>query len=260
MKHLTVLGDLAAEQSALARILDDLTPSEWTQPTPSEGWTVADQVSHLRFFDERATMALSDPEAFMVDRERIIAGAPHDPSVDAGRSLSSADLRGEWKRHSERLRAVAAVAPADRRVPWFGPAMSLSSFLTARLMECWAHGHDVCEATSRPPIVSDRLRQVAHIGYFARPFSLLINQLPIDDRPIRLELEGPSGQLWAWGSCDADDRVIGGAYDFCLVVTQRRRPDESQLVVVGESARQWIDVAQAFAGGPGRGVRGPRYG
>jgi len=253
MKHLAVLDDLAAEQFALERILDDLTTSEWTNPTPSVGWTVADQISHLRFFDERATMALSDPEAFSADRERIIAGAPHDPSVDAGRSLAAADLRGEWKRHSERLRSVAKVAPADQRVPWYGPAMSVPSFLTARLMECWAHGHDVCEATSRPPIVSDRLRHVAHIGYHARPFSLLVNRLPADDRPVRLELEGPGGGTWVWGPSDADDRVIGEAYDFCLVVTQRRRPEESQLVVLGDSARRWIDVAQAFAGGPGRG-------
>ena len=253
MKHLDVLADLVAEQSALERILDDLTPNEWTVPTPSVGWTVADQISHLRFFDERATMALSDPEAFLADRERIIAGAPDDPSVDAGRSLTATDLFGEWKRHSAQLRSVAEVTPSNRRVPWYGPAMSVSSFLTARLMECWAHGHDVCEATSHAPIISDRLRHVAHIGYSARPFSLLINRLPADDRPIRLELEGPGGQHWFWGPADADDRVSGEAYDFCLVVTQRRRPDESHLAVVGDSARRWIDVAQAFAGGPGRG-------
>jgi uncharacterized protein (TIGR03084 family) len=130
--------------------------------------------------------------------------------------------------------------------------MSVPSFFTARLMETWAHGHDVCVATDRPPIVSDRLRHVAHIGYSARPFSLLINRLPADDRPIRLELTGPGGQTWTWGPQDADDRVTGDAYDFCLVVTQRRLPNESDLVVTGESARRWVDVAQAFAGAPGR--------
>ena len=252
MKHLNVLEDLAAEHSALGAVLGELSSSDGSLPTPSVGWSVADQISHLRFFDERATMALCDPDSFLADRERIIAGAPHDPSVDAGRSLSFAELAHEWRHHSQRLRAHAAEVESDQRVPWYGPAMSVPSFFTARLMETWAHGHDVCVATDRPPIVSDRLRHVAHIGYSARPFSLLINRLPADDRPIRLELTGPGGQTWTWGPQDADDRVTGDAYDFCLVVTQRRLPNESDLVVTGESARRWVDVAQAFAGAPGR--------
>jgi uncharacterized protein (TIGR03084 family) len=68
-----------------------------------------------------------------------------------------------------------------------------------------------------------------------------------------MELTGFDGQTWTWGPPEADDRVIGDAYDFCLVVTQRRDPKDSRLEVAGEAARQWIDVAQAFAGGPGRG-------
>ena len=253
MKHRKLLDDLAAEQSALGVVLDRLTPGEWELPTPSAGWSVADQISHLRFFDERASMALGDPDAFLADRERIIAGAPHDPSVDAGKTLTSVDLLGEWRIHAERLRARAADVDSDRRVPWYGPAMSVPSFLTARLMETWAHGHDVCVATDRPAIISDRLRHVAHIGYSARPFSLLINRLPADDRPVRLELAGSDGETWTWGPADAENRVTGDAYDFCLVVTQRRAPNDSRLEVEGEAARQWIDVAQAFAGGPGRG-------
>jgi uncharacterized protein (TIGR03084 family) len=253
MKQPNLARDLAAEHSALAAILSELTPAEWALPTPSVGWTVADQISHLCFFDERATMALVDPDAFLADRERIIAMAPQDPSVDAGRTRPSADLFSEWCKHSEQLRARAMGVDSGRRVPWYGPSMTVPSFLTARLMETWAHGHDVCVATDRPAIISDRLRHVAHIGYAARPFSLLINRLPADDRPVRLELTGPDGQTWSWGPPEVDDRVTGDAYDFCLVVTQRRDPNDSHLEVVGEAARQWIDVAQAFAGGPGRG-------
>lgn len=252
MKHLDVLDDLASEHSALAEVLECLAPTDWARPTSSVGWTVADQIGHLSFFDARAAMALSDPEAFLADRAVIIAAAPHDPSVDAARTLTANRLFADWRTNSERLRSIALDVRPDQRVPWYGPAMSVPSFLTARLMECWAHGHDVCEATDHPAIISDRLRHVAHIGYSARPFSLLVNGLPADDRPVRLELAGPSGQTWSWGPEDADDRVVGEAYDFCLVVTQRRHPDQSLLDVVGESARRWIDVAQAFAGGPGR--------
>jgi len=253
MRHLEVLADLAVEHEALEAVLDGLTPAEWARPTPSPGWSVADQISHLRFFDERAALAIVDAQAFAADRDRIIAAAPHDASVDAGRTLSSVELLGQWREQSTLLRERASAATPDGRIPWYGPSMTLASFLTARLMECWAHGHDVCEATGRRPIVSDRLRHVAHIGYSARPFSLLVNRLPADERPVRLELTGPGGGRWVWGPDEAEHRVVGEAYDFCLVVTQRRLPADSRLSVTGDAARRWIDVAQAFAGGPGRG-------
>jgi hypothetical protein len=44
--------------------------------------------------------------------------------------------------------------------------------------------------------------------------------------------------------------VTGPALDFCLVVTQRRHPDDTALQVTGEIARDWLARAQAFAGPP----------
>ena len=51
----------------------------------------------------------------------------------------------------------------------------------------------------------------------------------------------------------ATDRVTGEALDFCLVVTQRRHVDDTNLVVEGPLAADWIAIAQAFAGPPGAG-------
>ncbi|MEI2650829.1 MAG: hypothetical protein V9G12_01405 [Microthrixaceae bacterium] len=45
----------------------------------------------------------------------------------------------------------------------------------------------------------------------------------------------------------------GPALDFCLVVTQRRHPADTRLVVEGPAAAEWIAIAQAFAGEPGSG-------
>lgn len=245
-----ILNDLAGEQDALDDILS--ATEVWTLATPSEGWTIADQISHLQFFDERATMAMVDPKAFIRDRERLIANAPHDASVDLGRSIDASSLLDRWRRTTRELRTVAASVDPASRVPWYGPSMSVSSFVTARLMETWTHGHDVCVASGHPPVITARLRHVAHIGVSARPFSLAINGLPADPTPVRVELRAPDATLWHWGPADAVDRVSGDAYDFCLVVTQRRMPDESGVRVEGASARQWIDVAQAFAGPPRR--------
>ncbi|MGH2755904.1 MAG: maleylpyruvate isomerase N-terminal domain-containing protein, partial [Actinomycetota bacterium] len=49
--------DLRAEHDELDRSLASLTDREWDEPTPAPGWSVRDQISHLAFFDEEATLA-----------------------------------------------------------------------------------------------------------------------------------------------------------------------------------------------------------
>ena len=46
---------------------------------------------------------------------------------------------------------------------------------------------------------------------------------------------------------------MGTAEDFCLVTTQRRHVDDTDLVVTGDSARDWMEKAQLFAGPPSDG-------
>ena len=45
----------------------------------------------------------------------------------------------------------------------------------------------------------------------------------------------------------------GTAQDFCLVVTQRRHVQDTGLQLRGEVARQWMALAQCFAGPPADG-------
>ncbi|MEU1276691.1 hypothetical protein [Streptomyces sp. NPDC005799] len=61
--------------------------------------------------------------------------------------------------------------------------------------------------------------------------------------------------MWIWGPPEAANRVSGPALDFWLLVTQRRHRDNLALTVSGETARQWLRIAQAFAGPPGPGRR-----
>jgi len=247
-----MIADLASEHDSLDQVVADLDVSTWQLTTDSPGWTIADQISHLQFFDERAALAMNDPDAFGIDRQHLISSAPRDLSVELGRQVSAGELLDAW-RHSRRalIEAAMKVDPTVR-VPWYGPSMAVKSFLTARLMECWAHGHDVAEAVGVQRSPSARLKHVAHIGVGARAFSLLINQLLEDSRPIRVELIAPGGELWTWGDETSDQRVLGEALDFCLVVTQRRTSSDSQLTVVGDSATTWMRIAQAFAGAPTR--------
>ena len=245
--------DLAAESADLDRVL---TPEALGTPTPAPGWSVGDQISHLWFFDQRAMMALTDPDGFADDARQIqasLTGARADPSVEQGRAIAPEELLARWREERAHLVEHARTLDPKVRVPWYGPAMSARSFITARLMETWAHGQDIVDAVGaeRPP--TDRLRHIAHIGVRARPFSYAVRGLDAPTRPVAVVLTGPAGERWAWDE-DADESITGPALDFCLVVTQRRHHADTDLEARGDLAEEWLRVAQAFAGpaGPGR--------
>ena len=137
--------------------------------------------------------------------------------------------------------------------------MSAKSFVTARLMECWAHGTDVVDAVGgrRPP--TRRLAHIARLGFITRGWSYINRGEPVPEGEVRVELDGPDGDRWVFGPEDAVASVDGDAEQFCLVVTQRRNLDDTALIVDGSLADDWLQKAQAFAGpatdGPGKGER-----
>jgi uncharacterized protein (TIGR03084 family) len=250
-----LVEDVAAETAALRAILDPLPDASWQLATPAPGWTIADQVSHLAYFDGVAVTSATDPEAFAAELARISADGGVNPDSIAAqhRQLTPAQLR-EWfgRGRGDLLTVFAGLDPAAR-VPWFGPPMSVASSLTARLMETWAHGQDVADTVGAQRTPTDRLRHVAHIGVGARPFSYVAHGLPVPAEPVRVELAGPSGDLWTWGPAEAADSVTGPALDFCLLVTQRRHRADLAVTAQGPVADEWLAIAQAFAGPPGTG-------
>jgi uncharacterized protein (TIGR03084 family) len=130
--------------------------------------------------------------------------------------------------------------------------MAARSFITARLMETWAHGQDVADALAITRRSTARLRHVAHIGVRARPFSYVIHGLTMPDVEVAVHLTGPDGEQWEWGE-SSDNSVSGAALDFCLVATQRRHLADTRLKIAGDAAVEWMQIAQAFAGGVGAG-------
>jgi uncharacterized protein (TIGR03084 family) len=197
-------------------------------------------------------LALTDPDGFRADMEWLMANGGTDASVVPGRTMSGADLLASWRADRGRLLDVARGVDPSARIPWYGPAMAARSFITARLMETWAHGQDVADALGATRVPTSRLRHVAHIGVRARPFSYMIHSMPLPAAGVQVVLEGPEGDQWEWGE-PSEDRVSGPALDFCLVVTQRRHVADTALVVDGPLAAEWISIAQAFAGAPGGG-------
>jgi uncharacterized protein (TIGR03084 family) len=120
-------------------------------------------------------------------------------------------------------------------------------------METWAHGQDVADALGIERVPTDRLRHIAHLGVATFGWSYSIRQMEVPDSPVRVEITSPSGELWTWGPEKANDIVKGSAEDFCLVVVQRRTLADTQLVIKGATARQWMSIAQTYAGLPGAG-------
>ena len=249
----SICADLQAELDALDTLVSDLDEADWDRPTPAEDWMVRDQISHIGSTDRVATVAAGDPERFKAESLTEDRGTRQVRLLQAGRAMRSDELLDWWRHGYTAMLDVFRTLDAKTRIPWFGPAMSAISFATARLMETWAHGQDIVDALSLQREATDRLRHVATIGVLARSFSYQVNEKEARTEDVRVELMSPTGAFWTWGSAQAHNHIRGKALDFCLVVTQRRHPIDTDLRIEGPVAEEWMQIAQAFAGPPGSG-------
>lgn len=251
-----VVRDLKDEHESLEAVLARIPERLWEKGTHAPGWAVRDQVAHLAEFDEKATLAIRDEAAFREDARtlRFTSETGGDPAyLERARQLSPSELVEWWRRASSELVRAAGTLEPGRRLPWYGPPMSGVSFITARLMECWSHGLDVCDVVDVERAATNRLRHVAFLGVRTRSFSYVTRGLEPNETPVRVELRAPGGETWLFGDPGAEERIVGPAVDFCQVVTQRRHVADTDLVVVGPAAEEWMRYAQAFAGPPGQG-------
>ena len=242
-----LLDDLQAEHADLDRLVAD---ADMARPSAAAGWTVGDCLGHLWFFDREATTALVDPDAFRLGVEQIA----RDPENYMKGTLEQARALGDdlpTKARVQRAELLDALRTADpaEKVPWYGPPMSPASFATARLMEYWAHGQDIADGLGVTRTPTARLRHICHLGVRTRGFSYVTHGMQPPTTDVYVALTAPDGETWTWGEESAPDRVEGSALDFCLVVTQRRLVDDTALQLTGDGAREWMQIAQAFAGG-----------
>ncbi|ETR70726.1 MAG: wyosine base formation [Candidatus Magnetoglobus multicellularis str. Araruama] len=248
--------DLTAEYDALDNIIKDLTDDQWLTQTPFFNWRIKDEISHIAYFDRAAYFSATDAAAFQKDMEKMLEGfvdysQMHKKVNALGDAMSPQDLLAWWRKTREQLiDAYESLSPKDR-LPWYGPSMSAKSSATARLMETWAHGQDIVDTLQIKRDPTDRLQHIAHIGFKTYEWSFKNRQIAVPETTIRLELKSPSGDIWEWGDPNASNRVYGDVDAFCLVVTQRRNfADLDSLKADGSAAKQWMQIAQAFAGPP----------
>ncbi|SUA40912.1 Mycothiol maleylpyruvate isomerase N-terminal domain [Nocardia africana] len=256
-----LLDDFEAECADLDRLVAPLEPAGWARETPAPGWTIAHQIAHLTWTDEVSTIAATDAAAFaelLREATTKIATFVDDAAAEVA-TTPPPELLERWRRGRAGLAKALRAVPAGTKLPWFGPPMSPMSMVSARLMETWAHGQDVADALGAERTPTARLRNIAHIGVRTRDFAYTVHGRQAPAEPFRVELTAPDGSVWSWGPEDAAQRVSGSAWDFCLLVTQRRHRDDLPLVATGTDAAEWLTIAQAFAGPPGSGREAGRF-
>jgi len=246
-----ICADLKAEYDVLDDIVSKLDNAGWATKTYCDDWTIQEEIAHIAFYDGTATLSATDPEAFAAHKKAMMSGDPAwVGKMERLKTMDPQKLLGEWREaRAAELEAFAGHDPKDR-VPWYGPDMSVRSKATARLMETWAHGQDVVDVTDAVRTPTDRLKHVCHIGVITLGWAYTIRQKEVPSDPVHVALNSPSGESWTWGPEDAANSVAGNAEEFCLVVTQRRNPEDTGLTIRGDIAGQWMKIAQAFAGPP----------
>jgi enediyne biosynthesis protein E11 len=251
-----VFADLTAESEEIDKMVAGLDASGWDTPTPAPGWTIAHQVAHLAFVFSLAGMAASDPVSFKSLAEQ--AGKDFNGAVNAAISLylpsSPEVLFSRWQ--SERTEAIKALAavPAGEVVPWLVRPLPPTILACAGLMEAFAHGQDIADALRIRREPGDWLRHLVGFAVLTWDFGYQARGLTPPDTEFRFEITSPSGEQWAYGPQDAEQRISGPAHDFCLLVTRRRHRADLAVTATGADADRWLDIAQAYRGpaGPGR--------
>ena len=250
-----VTADFKVESEELDQLLAELTPEQWTLPTPAPGWTITHQVAHLISIFHLVRISTDDPDAFAASVAGL--GEDFETRVDAALAPYLADTPQRLRQllNTEGTAAANALAgcPADRFLPWLSRSLPAIRLAAAGVLELFAHGQDIADALGANPRRTDRIRHVVAVavgnweaGYLARG-----EQSPTG--PFRFDLTAPSGARWQFGPEDAGQVVSGPAVDFCLLATRRRHRAELALVATGADAEHWLDIAQAYRGPAGAG-------
>jgi uncharacterized protein (TIGR03084 family) len=243
-----LVSDLEAEQRALADLLRDLDADDWLRPTPSWGWDVRDTISHLADTDEVALDTMTGgPNALANVRSRRASSEDVTFSgVLRGRKRSGREVLAWWERAGAREREQLLQLEPGARVPW-GLGMGGAAFVTARLMETWAHSLDVFAALAREPVDTDRLAHVAWLATRALPYAYSVAGREPPEAPIRIELDLPSGATWTSGPENAADRITGPVGEYCRVFVQRLPLVKATgLRAEGDAAADALRVARAY--------------
>lgn len=257
----SVIKDLRAEGEELYTFLLTISENDWTRATTFKNWTINDVVQHLYFGDHLGVTSHKNGDeflAFMASVQKSGLGL-----VDYTRQWlndqSGPSMLERWRSHFVEMCNRFAASDPDMRLTWAGPDMGLKMFATARLMETWAHGWEIYDLLKAPRQQTDRIRHIVTIGVKTYGWTFANRKQEVPGPAPYLKLTAPSGEIWEFNTPQDDNQIMGEAVEFCQVVTQVRNIADTQLELKGEPAKQWMAIAQCFAGPPeqppGKGAR-----
>jgi len=258
-----ILSDLVAEQQQLDQFLQTLRDRQWATPTPAEGWTIQDTVSHLAFTEHFAAEVLAEGESRIKAENVTDIDQWTEIGVNQGRGRRHQEIIEWWRfGRADVVDALSRKTGAER-VPWLHGDMSARSFASIRMMETWAHGLDVKSAMlgritpldelpeddeeyEDPLADTSRLRHIASLGQRSLPFAFNQAGEEFPGQGIRVEVMGPLYAAWRFGPEDTDQVIKGMAGDWCRLVVQRQSADETGLKAVGKDAETALLIATAY--------------
>ena len=243
--------DFREESLALYDLLADLDADSFACATQFKDWTIDDVIGHLHVWNIAADLSLTD-ESALTDFLGQVGAAnglrEFEPNWLGG--LAGPDLLETWRSFFIEMSERFGSADPKRRLKWAGPDMSVRSSITARLMETWAHGQEVYDSLGVVRTNTDRIKNIAVLGINTYGWTYQCRGLtPPEDKPF-VRLTAPSGEVWTWHDEDDQNYIAGSAEGFCQTVTQVRNIADTDLIVVGDVASEWMSMAQCFAGPP----------
>jgi len=235
------ISDLLEECENLYAFLKEQDQSIWSKVTLFKSWSINAVIQHLYFLDQVALVSLNNPNNFgpaLSDYSKTKQSA----------LLVGAELLESWANNFRLMCTQLKQEDPQKRLPWFGPSMSVKTMATARQMETWAHGQEIYDLLRVERTHEDRIKNICVLGIKTFSWSFINRKLAVPDVKPYIILESPSGEIWTWHEESNNDYIKGSAIDFCHVVTQGRNIADTQMSLGGEAAKAWMDIAQCFAG------------
>jgi uncharacterized protein (TIGR03084 family) len=243
---------LRAEGQELYATLRKLSDGDWSIKTTFKTWTIWDVMAHLHSGDHMGLTTLHDAAQFNALRklrdESALSRLEYTRQWLSG--VDGPELRELWYEKLQLLCDAFAQADPDQRLAWSGPGMKPRMFVTARLMETWAHGTEIYDRLKLPRTFSNRLHGIATLGVRTYGWTFSNRGQDVPGPAPYVKLTAPSGETWEWNEPSTDNCVFGSAADFCQVVTQVRNVADVALTINGAAAKAWMEIAQCFAGPP----------
>lgn len=246
--------DFREVSRAVEEVVTPLTEEDFSRTTGFKDWTIDQILRHLHVWNYAAHLSLTDEPAFKewMSETADAVGKGSLPAYEESflDGLSGHALLRTWADFYPVVADAFAKADPSRRVAWAGPSMSARSSITARLMETWAHAQAIYDELGIERHSTDAIRNIVVLGLNTYGWTFANRAMtPPEPRP-RLVLTAPSGEVWEYGDGGDGEKIEGSAEEFCQVVTQTRNIADTDLVVTGPNATQWMSIAQCFAGPP----------